>query len=1722
MSWNTRRASLVLLALIVAVSGFWLDQGRAQVKIQVQQPGAMPLIPQPPPGPDTRMNPDGFLNGGISLPKDEKGRGKSIEAALDYIKEEDWKTAVPTLQKLLEIDEDVFVRLTRKNAEGKDALAWVSVKQEADRLIGSLPAAGLDYYKVTYGARAADMLKKAKQSGDPSLLAELMKKYTHTDAGGEAIKLLADYHLDRGNYIAAGLCYGKLLNRQGAEKVSSAVLAKAAWAAHMAPASTTSSPNSVLAGNVLSEKEIWKQLRARSREVQLGEQTYTVDELEEHVAKLERPNFSQNATDAVVFRATPSRSNQLVGGPAFMSATWRQPMMHDEQKDNAAPYERLKRATDYWSKDRKQPIVPAFSPITVTVTTKSDKKMPLLIYKNYWGIVARDLKNGGEIVWASPSTWSLERMLQRRAEPRKQQAMNQWLQYYVDQNQHPQILFENSTVGTLSTDGQFVYAVEDLAVPPPQMVNVNMGFNPGMNNPSAYSPEIQDAIGHSRLQAFELKTNGKLTWELGNTEEKGPLSDCYFLGPPLPLGGRIYVLTEKQQELRLVCLETIEVNTIHGPKFVPRIVSTQTLGTSQEKMQNDVMRRTNAAHLAYGEGILVCPTNAGAVFGINLLENSLVWAYPYREKSDAPPPQHFDRFGRGRRIIVGPDGRMIQPTQNHNQWKASAPVIADGKVVFTAPDARSLHCINLRDGSRVWQKPKLEDDLYLGNVCNGKVLVVGKKSVRGLSLATGEVVWTLDTGVPSGQGIASDNVYYLPLKEGGRFKKPQICAIDMEHGKIVGNSESRPRSVGEGLDAPGNLLFYEGDVVSLTPSEVVVYPQLKVKIAQMDELIAKNPNDPVGLTERGELRLDKNDLAGAIEDLSTALKNNPNKETRARARGKLYDTLTAYISDHFNEAEKYLKEYEDLCKVDMDDVPAGKQAELQAEQRRRRATYLWLVGKGREEQGRLVEAFEKYQQFAAEAGKEQELVPAVDERTVKAAPDVWSRGRIAAMMAKAKPEHREPLEKLIADKWDKLRQTNDLSELRQFVRMFGSVSAAGKEARLQLVDRLMEQKESADEHPLLEAELELNQFRTGQHSPELAARATEALARLYTRKGLLEDAAYCYRKLGGPFGKILIRDGKTGRDFYNDTATDKRLLPYLDEPEPFGNTKLKAKKEVGSFNGQAPGHGQVFQFEHSGESLPYFRHHLVGLSFTTHEFKLLDRTSRDEAGAPREVWAKKLTPTMFQLLSSQALGQVNNFNNMPVPNVNNNQAHGARFPYRTVGHLIVLPVGHLVYGIDPVNRRVLWEVNLAAGGSGPVAVNPTNPNGPAWNAPPLVDPRDGSVLLTYTDGWAQRLGQVGSLEGQTVCVQTREALTALDPLTGRTLWSRSDVNSRNYLFADESYVFVVELNNENQPHASRVFRAADGITVPAPDFAALFGKRLQVVGRHILVSESGLAGDVLLRLVDPLTGQDVWKQNYPARSIVTRSEEPYLTGVVEPDGKVHVVDLRTRKEVMAGQLFEPGETLRNVQVIHLLADRQKFYFACQGPMEANNVNLNRFGVGLASNVMTQLGMRTVPVNGRICAFKREDGSFEWHVPVKNQFLLHDQFAELPVVLLTARHQELKNIGVGQQWSFVASAMSIEKRTGRVLVDENDLKVPQTSNFYGVSVDPRAGTIDFLSPTLKITHSPVTEKDGKTAAPAADKTTSKAAQAPTPPAPKANRYAVERARIRDIATPLPPR
>src|SRR5262249_488792 len=160
--------------------------------------------------------------------------------------------------------------------------------------------------------------------------------------------------------------------------------------------------------------------------------------------------------------------------------------------------------------------------------------------------------------------------------------------------------------------------------------------------------EIKNMVMGNSLQAYELAREGALKWQLGDPIKKDPndpFADSHFLGVPISVGGKLYALNEKNNsqpqgdsELRLVCI---------GPSSGKLIGPIQSIGSvvQQHRITHDVSRRMNAVHLAYGEGILVCPTNAGEVLGVDLLSRTLAWAYPYRERmpntrpiQPGPPP----------------------------------------------------------------------------------------------------------------------------------------------------------------------------------------------------------------------------------------------------------------------------------------------------------------------------------------------------------------------------------------------------------------------------------------------------------------------------------------------------------------------------------------------------------------------------------------------------------------------------------------------------------------------------------------------------------------------------------------------------------------------------------------------------------------------------------------------------------------------------------------------------------------------------------------------------------------------------------------------------------------------------------------------------------------------------------------------------------------------------
>ncbi len=1374
MSSSPRRVVVVLTAVAALGSAACLQTAFAQKAAPVKGVVALPIIV----GAQTPAVGSADA-ASFDLPKDTEAR-RRIEAARDYIEAKRWEEVVAALQHVLDDPQDKFAPLPRRGPDGKEVIVPTSVRAEANRLLAGLPKDGLEAYKVykEAGPRADEYLKKAKDAPTTeerlALLGLIVRNYLHTDAGGAAADLLATHHMDRGDFRTAARFYALLLTRAGgADALPADVLFRAAYAFDQAD-------------DKANEDLIWQSAKERGiREVRFGDDAKSVSDLQDYLAGLGHAADPAGRQWAY-FLGDASHTGKGDGGPAFMRYDWvTQTNVPSTDYDPRPGQTTFKEKIDGLFKAASerlvqvnQPVLPPQFPVTASVTLKIDgKKHSLVVFRTHSGIVACDMA-GGKMVGRTPIKGTLEWMM---SDAGRENFLRQWTQAYTgvagQAGSRPGILFENTTIGTLSTDGDFAYTVEDLAVPPPPAYRINMGF-PANGNPYGWPQELLDAVNHSRLMAYDLSRGCATAWEAPEAGDKtSELADSYFLGPPLCINGKLYVLAEKQQELRLICLENVKTTVAGQPTVKPKIDFVLPLGTARDsRMQMDSLRRVHAAHLSYGEGVLVCPTNLGYVIAIDLLQNSLLWAYPYRDKSDEVvedvnpammgPGGVMWRGGRFGGMV--PPGMAVQGPPQQG-WKASAPIIQDGKVVFTAPDSKSIHCVRLKDGAPVWSQPRLEGDLYLGAVVKGKVIVVGAKVVHAYNLATGDDAWTVETGTPSGFGAASDNVYYVPLKEAVGTKEPEICGIDVDRGVAVPHSEARSPLIDADhkTETLGNLAFFEGSIVSQTNDAVYVYPQLKVKIAKMTEELQANPNNAQGLCDRGELSLEEGNLEGAVHDFRQVIRAAP-APLQNKAKDKLYEALTDYFQQDFDKAETYQDDYAALCAADL---PATATDQERAEARRRRINYLYLLAEGKKKQHKLTEAFDLYLQLNSEARQKDgaasdELLSLVGE-PVKAAPDVLAQGRIAAMVANATEEERRPLEARIDAKWKEIRSKNDLPGLRMFVTLFGSLFTVGQQARLRLAELLMD--DDKDPKALIDAERHLMLLRARTQDPELAARAVECLARLNTRKGLLEDAAYYYRLLRDRYPTVKVRDGKTGADLFDEIASDKRLWGELDEQPPFGAAgRLVAREERDNY----PQQSQVFKFDRAGEALPFFRRYDVGLNLSSNQLMLIDRTAgdRDRANNDPRSTPLQLDNTMFQtIVTAGNAAQMVNPAFFPGVAGNTQPPPSPRFSYMNLGHLLVLPVGHMVYGIDAVRWTVLWKKDLSS---------PVNGRDPATGpgVPSVtVDPRDGSVQVVYSDGWTQRLGQTGPLEGAAVCLQMEDALTAVDPIDGRVLWTRSDV-----------------------------------------------------------------------------------------------------------------------------------------------------------------------------------------------------------------------------------------------------------------------------------------------------------------------------------------------------------
>ena len=922
---------------------------------------------------------------------------KRLRQAKQLIDDKKYEEAIPLLQGILDgsarggtaTAEDYFF-----HPDPNDRSQVRSLKSEVRRMIGELPDVGREVYERQYGALSRQLLADAVKSGDQPQLAAVSNRFFHTEAGAEATFRLGNRFLDQGRSLAAALCLERLRGDRLGLKWEPVLSLKTAlgWRrggdrerservlTQLADGSRTGrpvNPAAVKPADLSAELSAW---------------------LAEFDASPEAVAFAEEGWRLV--RGDVDRVPTVRGGGPYQRPRWSASTLQNFSGDPDANGRHAERVKEWLAgfqssqPDRAWPDVPAGQPLVVG---------DLVIARTFGTLQAYDL-NSGRLAWetADKDAMFVELAGMSTDAARAAGANSRGVVTGSGSVSPLSILlnqraWRDMTYGSLSSDGQAVFSIEDL------------GFVGPWNFPGTqHRWSVKDT---NRLVAYEART-GRALWEVGGerTENRNPLGGTFFLGPPLPFDDRLYSLAEIDGDLRLLVLNPHSIE-----QQQPRVEWSQLLVSPDVKLLMDPNRRVSGLSPSYGDGVLVCPTEAGAIVAVDLTTQSLLWSYVY---GFATSPDE----NRRRMLVMrsGYNGQVDPPGNDTARWLDDVPLIANGRVVVTPRDSLEIHCVNLADGRVAWKSPRGEG-MFVGGVADGVVLIVERSRINAVKLADGSPAWpqSVSITVPSGRGLLSEGVFFLPLSSG------ELISVDVKGGRVVARTRSPS---GQSL---GNLIGTGsgGYIISQTIEQLESLPQNETVQDEVTQALRDNPNDAWALGLRGELALQRGDELAAYRDLKLALELKPDLRTRDLLRSSLLEGLRV----DFTKFKTSQADIESLL-----DTPE------------QRSKYYQLIGRGLEQAGDWQAAFSAYLKLVNPTLKPEGLEVVETTRSVRR--DRLVQTRTGDIYAKADAAHRAEMDREVRQFWETARQSDKPEDVREFLNFFGQHPLAA-DARRQLIDR---------------------------------------------------------------------------------------------------------------------------------------------------------------------------------------------------------------------------------------------------------------------------------------------------------------------------------------------------------------------------------------------------------------------------------------------------------------------------------------------------------------------------------------------------------------------------------------------------------------------------------------------------------------------------------------------
>ena len=1534
--------------------------------------------------------------GGIGFPSDRL-RERQLDRGRRLVADQRWSDAATLFDEILASDRDCFFRANRQQR------TWQSIKSETNRLIGSLEKPGRDAYELQFRARADRMLEQAVAADDTAGIVAVARRWFHTPAGYRATLLAAIEALEANQPLAAAAWLDRLaaVDRAAAFEPTLSIMRAIAW---------------LRAGDATAAAAILEQTRVSGRNgVRIAGKDVTISFpaggglawLTALVGEPKRRPGSLGGNGAggdwAMHRGDPARNGIAVASCPLLAARYRVPLARHPEES------RLLDAQRRLHTDRETAVLPAGTPLAVDGT---------ILVHTTMGLLAVDFETGKR-VWLQTGGAAPLNASAAGADGVGDGAD-------AEAGGSFSSVFEDATSGTIASDGRLVFVVESHpdAVSPQQAGGMNFRAAAGGRGLTAAGWK-----GGNTLSAYDVADRGALRWRLparGAGDEGGQAAAgaAWYLGAPLPVSDQLFVLAEEKGEIRL---DVLDADT-------GRVAWSQPFAEVDERRAVDNReshdRRVAGLSPALAEGVLVCPTGAGAVVAVDLATRTLLWAHEYPQPRQAGMPGLPAGNRVPRAAMNGGFGGEGGREPRAGRWLDSTPTLAGGRVLLTPGESPELHCLDLRRGTTVWRLPR-KDRLYVAGVIDGRAIVVGRRGVEAVDLANGRVLWQrplgTDHGSTSGRGLLTANRFFLPLDT------PEVLEIDLADGRIVSRSSARAHAV------PGNLLAYRGEVISQGADSLDVFHQTAALELRIETAIKTNAEDAWALLWRGQLDLDRGAIASGIAGVRAAHALQPTRVPATVLAGAL---LFALQRD-FAQASPLWREA-----VALSGSPPAAIVAL-------RATVDGFL-----RTGDLPQAWEALQQLLAqtgaatagltlEQGMEPEANATVDgliadgsDPQLAVSPARWIRGRLAELFAKATPPLRAELEAFAAQEFAAAGAAAEpMPRLREFIDRFGRHERA-LGARRQLSEALTEAIEagpSGDERRGLVVERDfvlLDLARVGSPADRDHAVAVLAGIRSDVRGGSGGESE------PWPIGRVVQRRGAGARNAGSGQGDADELrfvrsrlmnIPVASSPDSFLPGlelafDLHQQSGIIATDGYGRPIGDPFGIKSRSEIarlMPMFQ------SGGMDEASVVGRVAFIRAGA---------NVAAFEMAGLDGAGQGGGRNR---------------------------PLWMLADKTDPAgeSRAAGFVMNIGAAKvarHGNVALGAR-----------VSEPRN-------PDDFGRRGGSLAGVARCTgVAVLVDRSLKVYDPLTGRLLWEHQRLPPASELIGDNEFICVCPADGRG----AVVLSMGDGRVVRTLDLPGS-ERRLLTSGRHILAMQSsdepidqpaganssgaadrGWARRVRLDIIDPLDGQRRPLGNYPGESRASAAGDGRLA-VVEPSGDLSLLDIDAARVVFRTRLPDMPAGLEHLQVLDWM-DR---YLVLVGRAETaeEQRQLERIG-GIAP--LPGMPGRHMPhlVTGSLWAVDRSSGDMLWPVPatILRHSLQAQCGSQLPVLLCARTIQSPR-----EPDRQLLSVLCIDKRTGQaVYVDDrfngrSAMRPDMMVSGCDISGDPATHTIALSQPRWK--------------------------------------------------------